>query len=87
VVNALSFRNRAVGALAAVVPGGYLAVILGSAAATRRGLDARASAYYPVALVTMHLSWGWGFLRAVAHDALASRVSRSTGRRSVPFAT
>lgn len=56
--------------VAAFVPGGYLALVLVGAIATGRGLSARALAWYPVALVTMHLAWGFGFLRGVVTDGL-----------------
>jgi hypothetical protein len=47
---------------ASVIPAGYAVVIVVGALATRRGLSARASAWYPLVLVTMHTSWGAGFL-------------------------
>lgn len=69
-VNAAAVHSTALGVLATLVPGGYLGVILVGAAVTGRGLGRRALAAYPVALVTMHLSWGTGFLRAASTDAL-----------------
>jgi glycosyltransferase involved in cell wall biosynthesis len=51
---------------ALVLPGSYLAVVaVGSAVAGRR-LRPNAWADVPVALLTMHLSWGWGFLTSPA---------------------
>ncbi len=45
------------------VPAGYLAAVGLGALKSRRGLSLRATAWYPIALVTMHLAWGSGFLR------------------------
>lgn len=72
VLDAALIHRRSVAAAAAAVPGGYLAVILIGAALTRSGLTPRTSLWYPVALVTMHLSWGTGFLRAALRDAVAA---------------
>nr|WP_277349096.1 glycosyltransferase family 2 protein [Streptomyces sp. HNM0575] len=59
-----------------VVPGGYLAaVVLGSLPAGK-GLPVKSRAWIPVALATMHMSWGWGFLtspRKLARKVIASR--------------
>nr|WP_104530955.1 glycosyltransferase family 2 protein [Streptomyces specialis] len=59
-----------------VVPAGYLAgIILGSLPAGK-GLPAGARLRVPVALATMHMSWGWGFLtspRRLARQVIASR--------------
>jgi hypothetical protein len=44
------------------VPGAYLAGILAVAATAARGLGPRPLAWLPVALVTMHMAWGLGFL-------------------------
>ena len=51
--------------IARALPAGYLGAIALGATTSRRGLGLRASGWYPVALVTMHLSWGSGFLRGV----------------------
>ncbi|MGW6916961.1 glycosyltransferase family 2 protein [Kitasatospora sp. NPDC054939] len=59
------------------LPGAYLLGILGGAAVEGRGLSARAKAMLPVALVTMHLSWGFGFLtspRSLARRVIGSRA-------------
>jgi succinoglycan biosynthesis protein ExoA len=69
VVNAVAVHSVALGVAAAAVPIGYLAVVVAGGAATRGDLNARASLLYPVALVTMHMSWGAGFLRGAAGDA------------------
>jgi hypothetical protein len=60
---------------AAVLPLGYLALVLLGAVVEGRGLPARAWLRLPAALATMHLSWGVGFLtspRRLARDAAAS---------------
>ncbi|MER8188230.1 glycosyltransferase family 2 protein [Kitasatospora sp. NPDC094015] len=58
------------------VPFGYLAAILGGSALEGRGLSGKARALLPVALVTMHMSWGFGFL--TSPRSLARRVIAST---------
>lgn len=47
---------------ALALPVGYLAIVLAGAIVVGRGLPARARAVLPVVLVTMHMSWGAGFL-------------------------
>ncbi len=76
VVNAAVVHSAALGLAAAAVPAGYLAVVLVGTAATRRDLDARASLLYPVAVVTMHMSWGAGFLRGALGGAAATLRDR-----------
>ncbi|HVT20530.1 MAG TPA: glycosyltransferase family 2 protein [Mycobacteriales bacterium] len=44
------------------LPLGYLALVIGGAVVTGRGLPARARLIEPVVLVTMHMSWAAGFL-------------------------
>ncbi|MFJ3618148.1 glycosyltransferase family 2 protein [Streptomyces iakyrus] len=59
-----------------VVPGGYLAAILLGSVPAGKGLPLKARLQIPVALATMHMSWGWGFLtspRALAKKVIASR--------------
>ncbi|WP_328871827.1 glycosyltransferase family 2 protein [Streptomyces sp. NBC_00287] len=62
--------------LGLLIPGGYLAaIVLGSVPAGKR-LPLKARLQIPVALATMHMSWGWGFLtspRALARKVIASR--------------
>ncbi|WP_236243404.1 glycosyltransferase family 2 protein [Streptomyces sp. CC228A] len=58
------------------VPGGYLAAILLGSVPAGRGLPWKARVQIPVALATMHMSWGFGFLtspRALARKVIASR--------------
>ncbi|GAA0852456.1 succinoglycan biosynthesis glycosyltransferase ExoA [Streptosporangium amethystogenes subsp. fukuiense] len=45
-----------------LIPGGYLAAILAGSAVTGSGLPAQALIRLPLVYVTMHMSWGWGFL-------------------------
>jgi succinoglycan biosynthesis protein ExoA len=45
-----------------VLPVGYLALVLGGSLATARGLPLKTRARLPGVLVTMHMSWGTGFL-------------------------
>ncbi|GAB2627421.1 hypothetical protein GCM10027168_68900 [Streptomyces capparidis] len=62
--------------LALIVPGGYLAAIILGSVPAGRGLPPGARAQIPVALATMHLSWGWGFLtspRSLARKVIASK--------------
>ncbi|WP_051940392.1 glycosyltransferase family 2 protein [Phaeacidiphilus oryzae] len=59
-----------------VLPGGYAAAVLLGSLREGRGLPARARAWLPVALATMHMSWGWGFL--TSPRSLARRVIAST---------
>ncbi|MFH8574339.1 glycosyltransferase family 2 protein [Streptomyces sp. NPDC017993] len=64
-----------------VVPGGYLAAIVAGSVPAGKGLSLKARAQIPVALATMHMTWGFGFLtspRALARKVIASR------RQAVP---
>lgn len=59
-----------------VLPAGYLAAVTVGSLPAGRGLPVRARAWVPVALTTMHMSWGWGFLtspRKLARKVIASR--------------
>ncbi|GGR90377.1 hypothetical protein Snoj_62040 [Streptomyces nojiriensis] len=59
-----------------VLPAGYLAAITAGSVPAGKGLGIKARAQIPVALATMHLSWGFGFLtspRALADKVIASR--------------
>jgi glycosyltransferase involved in cell wall biosynthesis len=59
-----------------IVPGGYLAAIVLGSVPAGRGLPFAARLRIPLALATMHLSWGWGFLtspRSLAKKVIASR--------------
>lgn len=59
-----------------IVPGGYLAAIVLGSLPAGKGLDLAARIRIPVALATMHMSWGWGFLtspRSLARKVAASR--------------
>ncbi|MFN8076538.1 MAG: glycosyltransferase family 2 protein [Kineosporiaceae bacterium] len=65
---------------ALVLPAGYLAGVLGASVLVGRGLSWRSRAAVPGVLVTMHLSWGWGFLTS------PRRLARGAADRSVPAA-
>ncbi|NUR05300.1 MAG: glycosyltransferase family 2 protein [Streptomyces sp.] len=59
-----------------VIPGGYLAAIALGSVPAGKGLPLKARLQIPVALATMHMSWGWGFLtspKALAKKVIASR--------------
>ncbi|MFI0907411.1 glycosyltransferase family 2 protein [Streptomyces sioyaensis] len=59
-----------------VVPAGYLAAITAGSLPAGKGLSLKARARIPVALATMHMSWGVGFLispRSLAQRVIASR--------------
>ncbi|MFI7096596.1 glycosyltransferase family 2 protein [Streptomyces lydicus] len=67
-----------------VVPAGYLAAITVGSLPAGKGLSVKARVQIPVALATMHMSWGLGFLtspRSLAKRVIASR------RPAVPAAT
>lgn len=80
VMDLVVLHSAALGWAALAVPGGYLAVVLIAGIATRRDLEPRASALYPVVLVTMHMSWGAGFLRGMFGD-LMQAVRLRSGRK------
>ncbi|MFE9679572.1 glycosyltransferase family 2 protein [Streptomyces sp. NPDC006259] len=59
-----------------LVPGGYLAAIVLGSLPAGRGLPLKARLRIPVALATMHMSWGFGFLtspKSLARKVIASR--------------
>ncbi|RYJ22499.1 dolichol-phosphate mannosyltransferase [Streptomyces sp. L-9-10] len=59
-----------------VVPAGYLAAIAAGSIPAGKGLSLKARLRIPVALATMHMSWGYGFLtspRSLAKKVIASR--------------
>lgn len=61
---------------ALVIPGGYLAAIVAGSLPAGRGLPLKARLQIPVALATMHMCWGWGFLtspKSLARKVIASR--------------
>ncbi|WP_142260693.1 glycosyltransferase family 2 protein [Thermopolyspora flexuosa] len=64
---------------ALVLPLGYLAAILAGSVATGSGLSAKSRAWLPIAYITMHMSWGLGFLTSppsLAKNA-AARLART----------
>ncbi|MFD7320910.1 glycosyltransferase family 2 protein [Streptomyces sp. NPDC059875] len=59
-----------------LIPAGYLAAIIAGSLPAGKGLPLKARLQIPVALATMHMSWGYGFLtspRALAKKVIASR--------------
>jgi glycosyltransferase involved in cell wall biosynthesis len=61
---------------ALVVPGAYVAGIVAGSVPAGRGLPLKARVQVPLALATMHMSWGYGFLtspRSLARRVIASR--------------
>ncbi len=65
-----------------VVPAGYLAAITLGSIPAGKGTSAGVRLRIPVALATMHMSWGWGFLtspRKLARRVKASSVERQAG--------
>ncbi|MGW2516494.1 glycosyltransferase family 2 protein [Streptomyces sp. NPDC001617] len=59
-----------------VIPGGYLAAIVLGSVPAGKGLPLKARLQIPVALATMHMCWGWGFLtspKSLAKRVIASR--------------
>ncbi|AZQ35202.1 glycosyltransferase family 2 protein [Streptomyces cyaneochromogenes] len=61
---------------ALLIPGGYLAAITAGSVPAGKGLPLKARLQIPVALATMHMCWGYGFLtspRALAKKVIASR--------------
>ncbi|MFE7649984.1 glycosyltransferase family 2 protein [Streptomyces phaeoluteigriseus] len=59
-----------------LIPGGYLAAIALGSLPAGKGLPPKARLRIPVALATMHMSWGFGFLtspRSLARKVIASR--------------
>ncbi|MER5208702.1 glycosyltransferase family 2 protein [Streptomyces sp. NPDC002825] len=62
--------------LGLVIPAGYLAAITAGSVPAGKGLSLKARLQIPVALATMHMSWGYGFLtspRSLARKVIASR--------------
>lgn len=58
----------------AVLPVGYLGLVAAGSVVVGRGMPAKARALLPVALATMHLTWGAGFLRGLPRrEAVAGR--------------
>ncbi|MEV0280965.1 glycosyltransferase family 2 protein [Streptomyces sp. NPDC050610] len=67
-----------------VVPAGYLAAIAAGSLPAGKGLSLKARAQIPLALATMHMTWGYGFLtspRSLARKVIASRRPAVTSPR------
>ncbi|MFJ2032329.1 glycosyltransferase family 2 protein [Streptosporangium sp. NPDC087985] len=56
-----------------LIPGAYLAAILAGSAVTGGGLPAASLVRLPLVYVTMHMSWGWGFLTSPKRLAKPAR--------------
>jgi glycosyltransferase involved in cell wall biosynthesis len=59
-----------------LIPGGYLAAIVLGSLPAGKGLSPKARLQIPLALATMHMSWGFGFLtspKSLAKRVIASR--------------
>lgn len=78
-LDAMWWQNTVVALIAAIVPVAYLLFILVGSVLTGRGLSSRARLWYPIALVTMHLSWGAGFLWRSCTDILRGRFRPRAG--------
>ena len=63
------------------VPLGYLAVVVGGSVYVGRGLGLRARLVLPVVLVTMHMSWGAGFLSSWRPDRAVIGLLRTQLRQ------
>jgi hypothetical protein len=63
---------------AAVLPGGYLAAVVAGSLVEARGLPPAAALRLPLALATMHLSWGAGFLTSPKRLAAAAPSPHAT---------
>jgi hypothetical protein len=61
---------------ALAVPALYAAGVTAAGAAASGGLDARTRRLLPVAIATMHLAWGAGFLRGVPERPVGSPPRR-----------
>nr|WP_221308284.1 glycosyltransferase family 2 protein [Nocardiopsis mwathae] len=64
-----------------IVPGAYAAAILAASVPLGRGLPAGARVAIPVALATMHMAWGVGFItspRGLGADSRTARANRTT---------
>ena len=51
-----------------LAPVGYLAGVLAASLPMGRGLGWRSRLWLPAVVVTMHLSWGFGFLRSISRS-------------------
>lgn len=70
-----------------VLPAGYALGIIGGSVVEGRGLSVRARLQLPLALATMHFSWGFGFLTSPRKLAAKVIASAAPGTRPVPERT
>lgn len=61
----------------AALPCGYLGLVSAGSLVAGRGMPRRARAWLPAVLVTMHLTWGAGFLRGVPAEAGSGQRART----------
>lgn len=59
------------------VPAGYLLAVLAGSVAVSKGMPARAKAWLPPVIATMHMWWGAGFLSSPRDLAARSRSDRA----------
>lgn len=62
-----------------LVPGAYVLAIVAATIPLGRGMPTRARPLIPVALATMHMAWGIGFLTSPPRLGADSRTARQTG--------
>lgn len=63
-----------------LVPAAYAALVIAAGLPLGRGLPLAARPLIPVALATMHMSWGWGFLTSppsLGSDSRTAQEARS----------
>ena len=70
--------STSVWAVGLAVPAVYVLGVLVAALLTRRDLGVRATLWYPLALITMHLSWGTGFLVGVVKSKVLQQHKPET---------
>ena len=74
-------RNRVVFLASGVAPVGYLTTVAAGALVAGRGLSPRARLCLPVAVATMHIAWGVGFLRGALRSFAAKLGQGAAARR------
>ncbi len=77
--NAVGVAGAVLTAWTLLVPAGYAAVVAAGALTAGRGLPAGARLRVPVALATMHMCWGFGFVTSPRSLAREVATARHTG--------
>ncbi len=67
-------------------PAGYVALLLGGSAVVGRSLPPAAALRLPLALATMHLAWGSGFLLSVVRPADRGSAAEAAAGLAMPSA-